>query len=199
MHPQPTHAGLGHVTCFGQWILSKRFMSHYVSNSPLWLLHLVMKRHVPVRGCSSNPVPRMTGHMKQTQGCWPTRAAPNTLEKYTFTVTSHWDLETICYCRKKYKNLRDENFKMLLRNTKKDLIKWKSNIILLTRKTQHHKGANNPPKQSIYLMESHMYKFLNLLWKNKKAKVEGCLDGLVSKACNSRSWRSNPMLGVETT
>lgn len=148
MHSLLTDVGLGHVPCFGQWILSKRFMSHYMFPTVLsCLLDVVTKRHVPIRGCSFNPVAGMTGYMKQRQGCcWPTQAAYNTFEKYTFTITSHWGLEVICYCRKKiYKNLYEENFKIILpRNTKKDLIKWKSDTIFLTRKTQHHKGANYP-------------------------------------------------------
>lgn len=65
-----TDVGVGHVTCFGQWILSKRFMSHYMFPTVLsCLLDVVMKRHVPIRGCSSNPVAGMTGYMKQRQGC----------------------------------------------------------------------------------------------------------------------------------
>lgn len=46
--------------------------------------------------------------------------------------------------KKIYKYLYEENFKMLPRNTKKDLNKRKSNTIFLTRKTQHHKGLIIP-------------------------------------------------------
>lgn len=41
-------------------------------------------------------------------------------------------------------NLKEENLKLLLKNTKIDFNKWKRHLLLLDRMTQHYKDVSSP-------------------------------------------------------
>lgn len=167
----------------------------HVSNSPLLFPTLSHEN-----GVSFSLVPR--------EDTWSTDAADAHRQHITWLrnkpllsqATEMW--RSSVTTEKDNKNLYKANFKMLPRNTEKDLNKWKGNTVFLTRKTQHHTKVSIISKL-IYIFNAvpmkicdctYVYMLLKLLWKNKKAKVrekmtqksiEEKLALLDTKTCNS--------------